>query len=293
MKNEVFYSSDKLNISEDSIYMSIASSLISKLSFLYLQGLGHFIAQSGYYVDRKNYDSFQAIITVSGKGYLKYEDKEYILEKGQCALINCKNHHYYCPLGEEPWEFMWAHYNGANSLEYYNIFINNNESPVISPANFNEYIDIIKMLIKTNISIDIFTELNNSRHLVGLITEFIYSSKNKNFFDALSLAPLYIQKLINYLDMHFNENISLDYLAKEFGVSKFHLCREFKRYTSSTIKEHLIQIRISRAKELLKSTNESIGEIGSMVGIENTTHFITLFKEKEGYTPLTFRKIRK
>lgn len=50
------------------------------------------------------------------------------------------------------------------------------------------------------------------------------------------------------------------------------------------------RIRIEKAKELLISTDEKIVEISQMVGIENTNHFIRLFKEKTGVTPLTYRR---
>ena len=54
--------------------------------------------------------------------------------------------------------------------------------------------------------------------------------------------------------------------------------------------KYLNRIRIEKAKELLISTDEKIVEISQMVGIENTNHFIRLFKEKTGVTPLTYRR---
>ncbi len=49
-------------------------------------------------------------------------------------------------------------------------------------------------------------------------------------------------------------------------------------------------MRIERAKELLLNTDEKIVDISQMVGIENPNHFIRLFKEKTGVTPLTYRR---
>lgn len=287
---ELFKSSDALDISNDSVYMRISSSIVSKVSFLYLQGLGHFKMQKDYYVDRRNYNSFQAMFTLSGKGILIYNGQKYILSPGDCAVINCKNHHYYKPLTDNVWETKWVHFNGANSLEYYNLFTKNNDSPVVALSDMKKFTDIIDKLIETNRHQDIFTELNNSRYLVEIFTDLILNSKHKLFIDALDFAPVYIKEIISHIDMHFIENITLDKLSEMYSISKFHLSREFKRYTGTTIKEHIISIRISRAKEILKTTSLPISTVSSMVGIENTTHFINQFKEREGYTPLAFRK---
>jgi len=49
-------------------------------------------------------------------------------------------------------------------------------------------------------------------------------------------------------------------------------------------------VRINEAKHMLRFTNLTIHEIGSAVGIDNTTHFINLFKKNAGITPLQFRQ---
>ena len=54
--------------------------------------------------------------------------------------------------------------------------------------------------------------------------------------------------------------------------------------------QYLNKIRIDKAKELLLDTDDKIVEISQSVGIENTNHFIRLFKEKTGVTPLTYRR---
>jgi len=57
-----------------------------------------------------------------------------------------------------------------------------------------------------------------------------------------------------------------------------------------TFTEYLITMRLNYAKELLKYTDESINEITFFCGMNNVSHFINLFKEREGMTPLQYRK---
>lgn len=91
-------------------------------------------------------------------------------------------------------------------------------------------------------------------------------------------------------DQAYDRPYSLDELALEYGINKFRLCREFAKYYEYTPIQYLNKVRIDHAKNLLLETDEKIVEISQMVGIENTNHFIRLFKEKTGVTPLTYRK---
>ncbi len=54
--------------------------------------------------------------------------------------------------------------------------------------------------------------------------------------------------------------------------------------------QYIQMVRIERAKDLLNTSDKSIGEVGKLVGLPNTPYFITLFKKKTGYTPLQYRK---
>lgn len=73
-------------------------------------------------------------------------------------------------------------------------------------------------------------------------------------------------------------------------VNKFTLIRQFSRYYLDTPLQYLNKVRIDKAKELLLYTHEKIGAIGQTVGIDNTNHFIRLFKEKTGVSPSVYRR---
>ncbi len=122
-----------------------------------------------------------------------------------------------------------------------------------------------------------------------------------NFFTQLYLVraiertgsyhiPSYIADMHHRFNTAYFEIYSLDELAVEYKINKFRLCREFAKYYEYTPIQYLNKIRIAKAKELLLNTDEKIVAISQMVGFENTNHFIRLFKEKTGVTPLTYRR---
>ena len=106
------------------------------------------------------------------------------------------------------------------------------------------------------------------------------------------IVPDIIVAIQSYLDRNYSRNISLDDLSRIFSISKFHMSREFKRYVGKSPNDYLIGIRLDKAKVLLVDSRRSIAEIGQLVGIPNTNHFLYLFKSREGITPSAFRKQR-
>lgn len=106
------------------------------------------------------------------------------------------------------------------------------------------------------------------------------------------IVPDIIVAIQSYLDRNYSRSISLDGLSRIFSISKFHMSREFKRYVGKSPNDYLIGIRLDKAKMLLVDSRRSIAEIGQLVGIPNTNHFLYLFKSREGITPSAFRKQR-
>jgi len=100
----------------------------------------------------------------------------------------------------------------------------------------------------------------------------------------------WVVQITDYIDEHYAQPLTLEVLANMCHGSPFHLQRTFKRIKNITPVEYIQMVRIEHAKNLLKTTEKSIGEIGVRIGLSNTPYFITLFKKKIGLTPLQYRK---
>lgn len=75
-----------------------------------------------------------------------------------------------------------------------------------------------------------------------------------------------IMSACNYINQHYNEQLSLENIAEISGFSKFHFTRIFKQCMGMTFYEYLNQKRISKAEELLSTTSQSITEIAMNSG---------------------------
>jgi AraC-like DNA-binding protein len=94
-----------------------------------------------------------------------------------------------------------------------------------------------------------------------------------------------------FMDVHFESAISLDEIAGEAFYSKFHFIRLFKACYGRTPYQYLITVRISKAKELLK-TGKSIQVACFSVGFESVSSFSGLFKKITGSAPSLYMNSR-
>lgn len=277
--------------SEDSIRLIITPSATAKSTYFYVQECGDFKTDETYFTERKNLNSFLILYTISGEGILNYEGSAYTLDAGSCFLINCMNYSYYAAKKNakkrKSWDFLWLHFNGNSALGYYNEFIRNS-SPVLKIQDNFFMESTLRRIISINKKRNISTEVLSSSLITNILTELIIQTSTLNA--PVLYTPEYLKSILKYLDQYFTSEISLDYLSETYGISKFHLSKEFKKYTGTTIHEYIITQRISYAKELLKYSEKSINEIAYLTGINYVSHFINLFKSRENVTPLQYRK---
>ena len=98
-----------------------------------------------------------------------------------------------------------------------------------------------------------------------------------------------VQKAIAYIEHNYTENISLDSLIEEVCLDRKVFRRVFRKLTSQTVHEYLLNVRISRAKEALCDFNLTISQVAHRTGFSSGNHFTKVFRKLEGILPTDFR----
>jgi 2-isopropylmalate synthase len=96
--------------------------------------------------------------------------------------------------------------------------------------------------------------------------------------------------MINYIQSNFR-TVTLESLADEFHLSTPYVSKYIKDKSGKTFGEHVAQIRMKKAKTLLKNGNMTIENISYSIGYPNAEHFSRVFKKAFGMTPVQYRNL--
>lgn len=258
----------------------------------YVENIGHYYTGKNYYTERQEGDNYLLFYTVSGKGLLRYRSQEYLLTPDTAALIDCNEYQFYTTLSEEPWEFRWIHFNGSACAGYFQ-WINDNSFSLVScttPAPYNAALDAIEQTIQTH---SILADIEVPLLISGLLTQMLRDLR------APAVARLHtpdsnlVEKTIDFLEHHYKNKITLDMLASNVHLSKYHYIRQFRKLAGSSPYEYLIQFRIHQSKQLLKKPDLTVSEIAYQVGYNNPSNYIADFRKFTGLTPGNYRMQKK
>ncbi len=100
-----------------------------------------------------------------------------------------------------------------------------------------------------------------------------------------------VKGTLDRLEAGYSKEMSLEEIAGELGVTPQYLSKIFKQETGHTFKEHLIDLRISEARRLLRETSLSAREISYSVGYDDPNYFVRLFKKITGMTPKEYQRV--
>ena len=98
-----------------------------------------------------------------------------------------------------------------------------------------------------------------------------------------------IKSVLNYINEHYTEDISINTLANICDYSEYHFMRFFKKHIGLTCIQYINNYRLEKASILLTTSNNAIMDISLEVGFDNLSYFNKLFKRKYNLTPKEFR----
>lgn len=168
----------------------------------------------------------------------------------------------------------------------------------------NIYFNLILIIYKIAMDrgfIDIFSE-NEKKYtwqeidkitFLSELSEYILSNIDAIFSrmeekDAISRKTYEIMKYIR--ENYSNKELSIHSIARHSYLTPTYLCAFFKKNAGKTLNEYITEIRMEKAKELLKDSRLKLYEVANRVGLSGANYFSTLFKKYTGYIPSEFRE---
>lgn len=144
----------------------------------------------------------------------------------------------------------------------------------------------LEQLLKEWGSQDYLGEINALCYLVQVLVLLNRLARQQNRLPEPT-GDSAVYSVLNYINSHYTEDLTLDMLSNQFFISKYHLSREFGRLTGTSVHRYIIQKRLVKAKQLM-SDGAASSEVCQQCGFGDYSNFYRAFKAEYQMSPKEF-----
>ncbi len=223
-------------------------------------------------------------VVLKGKGIYRTGGNEYVLHEGEAFLIKPQEVTYYQADKDEPWEYAWAAFAGAEAERLLSDYRQEINGYVYHFSHGNEWRTYTEGLVSS---------FQNGGHNLDEMTGYFYllfSRFSKKEKEGGEYEQSYLSRAEAYICHNYSYSIQIGDIASYVGIDRTYLYRLFMKYKGISPKHYLTAYRIMEAKRLLEDTGLSVTETGLSCGFHDASVFCKSFLQAEGKSPLQYRK---
>lgn len=235
-------------------------------------------------VRKDGYPYHQIMYCTKGSGTLVIDGTKHLIRPFTAFFLPSGYPHEYYP-NEKVWDIHWVVPSGFaadDMLRYFGL-----KEPQVFELNEIKSLEHHFRKMHEALSGD---KIYGNHRAAGFLYDFLIEfNRIISAVGSSSTTNSSVIRAIDFININYTSEITMDMLCSEAGVSKQHLCRLFRSALSARPMEYIAKRRIQAAKELLSETDKSIETIAEETGFCTSSYFSKLFKRYEGMTPSQFR----
>ncbi|MBQ3553539.1 MAG: helix-turn-helix transcriptional regulator [Clostridia bacterium] len=235
-----------------------------------------------------NHPYYEILIFLKGNADFYVEGSVYPLKPMDILVMRDDEMHKVVNTSQDTYERIVIYleksfFQSEEMKQYENIFLSKGKGE----KNLIERENVKKAeIFDTLLRIEKYIKQNNqgNEHLIRcILTEFLHQLKELG--TSVGTTPNQMVKAImDYINDHYNEDLSLDCLAERFYVSKYHLCRCFKQYAGLTINHYITCRRLMHVRKL-HSQGKTLAVASTEAGFTSYSNFYKAYVRETGYSP--------
>ncbi|PWM71819.1 MAG: hypothetical protein DBX59_08005 [Bacillota bacterium] len=233
---------------------------------------------------------------LKGKGTFSIAGKTFHLQENDAFFTPPNVTVTTTPDKDEPWTFFWAGMNGKGFQQVFANALFSIASPVYSCGACAQFVrNAIERLC------DFCPAESDAMQMRGIsaaleIFAYITEERVKNCGETPHVfsKEYYLQKALDLIEANYADSaFKIDDICAELAISHSYLCKIFRLFSSVTVNQYLIEIRMREARLLLDKDESSIKNVAFAVGYNDYAYFSKEFKKHFGYTPGQYRKTQR
>jgi AraC-like DNA-binding protein len=239
---------------------------------------------------------------ISGKAAIACNSVEYIVQSGALIVMNSNDLHAGVSLSDDLFYYaiildpslLQSHAMDAVETKFITpitenlILFNNkieNDAPII-----NSILSIVSELDHQEMGYELAIKSHLFAILTLLLRGYVAQILTFNDYKARLINLERFTPILEYIEAHFHQELSVELLADKAGLSRFHFGRLFKALTGKSVTDYINNARIRRAEYLLRNTPLTISEIALTVGYHDIYYFSRIFKKYKDVPPSQMQK---
>lgn len=234
-------------------------------------------------------DHFLIHHVVSGRGTYTAGERKWDIRAGDTFIVWPYKEVTYTADRNDPWEYYWVGFFGSDAPALLAHTDLSESKPVIS-VDFGDELRAALLAIYNSRGQDDVALVKMTGYLY-LMLSLLVERSGKSPPGSVSLE--YARRAGEYIAMHYAEELTVEDLARQTGVSRSYLFRVFKKHYGLSPQEYLLEVRLKTACRLLRETDSTIGMVAAFTGFQNSLYFSRIFKQRRGTTPSAYRQARR
>ncbi len=258
----------------------------------------HTISKHATTPDFHLHSNYEVYVFLQGNVNYFVEQNCYQLVRGNVLVFNNQEIHSVSNLINNTYERLVLHFNPqivkpfcSTQTNILDCFTNHppgvNNLAFLDETKLSEYKKLFNTIKESIHNNSYGADALLSASLIQLLV-MINKAYQNNTFTGLGILPHRIKPIMNYIDTHITEDLSLDKIANALSLDKFYLSHLFKKETGSTLFQYIIVKRVALAKQYLLQ-GKSVTEACDASGFNDYSNFIRTFKKVSGIPPGQYR----
>lgn len=275
------------NLHSESEWLIVTQSAESTRLRTSVQEVGEFFFDGRHHTHRGALKSFHIVLSYRNTaGTVAYRGQLFDFPgEGEMLFLDCTNGYKIETNGES--HLVFIHFWGEEMKYYHDLFYElNNGSPVVKKYSECVHENLHRLISLYKKPNDLFVDI----HAEALIMEMLAALIRLVTPSTIECYSPYVQSMLDIICTDYAGPLTLERMAEEIHVSKYHLHRVFKKETGLTPNVYLQLYRIKKAKELLQNTDLPQDAICDATGLYDSSYMNKLFRLYEQQTPAEYRR---